>query len=58
MGDEPSIFTFTKELPGWFPGNSGGLPVDMPSLPLSPIVPDSSDDSVTAIMGSLREEKC
>ena len=28
----------------------------MPSLPLSPIVLDSSDDSVTAIMGSSREQ--
>ena len=28
----------------------------MPPLPLSPIVPDSSDDSVTANMGSSREE--
>ena len=56
VGDGHSLFTFTKELPGWFPENSGGLPVDMPSLPLSPIVPDSSDDSVTAIMGSSREE--
>ena len=54
--DDPSLFTFTKELPGWFPWNSGGLPVDMPSLPLSPIAPDSLDDSVTATMGSSREE--
>ena len=54
--DDPSLFTFMKELPGWFPWNSGGLPVDMPSLPLSPIVPDSLDDSVTANMGSPREE--
>ena len=46
VGDEPSLFTFTKELPGWFPGIYGGLPVDMPSPPLSPIIPDSSDDSV------------
>ena len=28
----------------------------MPSLPLSPIIPDSLDDSVTANMGSSREE--
>ena len=56
MGDDPSVFTFTKELPGWFPWSSGGLPVDMPSLPLSPIVPDILDDSVTANMGSSREE--
>ena len=46
----------TKDLTDGFPDSSGGLPVDMPSLPLSPIVPDSSDDSVTAIMGSSREE--
>ena len=56
MGDKLSLCTFTKELPGWFPGIYGGLPVDMPSLTLSPIVPDSSDDSVTVIMGSSREE--
>ena len=30
--DDPSLYTFTKELPGWFPWNSGGLPVDMPSI--------------------------
>ena len=53
---DPSLFTFTKELPGWFPWSSGKLPVDLPSLPLSPIGPDSLDDSVTAIMGSSREE--
>ena len=52
----PSFSTFTKELPGWFPGIAGGLPVDMPSPPLSSIVPDSSDDSVTAFMGWSREE--
>ena len=55
VGD-PSLFTFTKELPGWFPWSSGGLPVDLPSLPLSPIVPDSLDDSLTANMGSSTEE--
>ena len=56
MGDGQSLFTFTKDLPGWFPDNTGGLPVDMPSLPVSPIILDSVDDSVTAIMGSSREE--
>ena len=30
VGDGQSLFTFTKDLPGWFPDNSGGLPVDMP----------------------------
>ena len=42
VSDDPSLFTFMKELPGWFPWNSGVLPVDMPSLPLSPIVPEES----------------
>ena len=56
VGDGQSQFTFTKDLPGWFPVTSWGLPVDMPSLPVSPIVPDSSVDSVTAIMESSREE--
>ena len=56
VGGDPSLITFTEEIPGWFPWSSGGLPVDMPSLPLSPIVLDSLDDSVTANMGSSREE--
>ena len=56
VGGDPSLFTFTKELPGWFPWSSGGLPEDLPSLPLSPIDPDKLDDSVTANMGSSREE--
>ena len=56
MSDDPSFFMFMKELPGWFPCNYVGLPVDMLSLPLSPIVPDSLDDYVTANMGSSRKE--
>ena len=56
MGGDPSLFNFAKELPGWFPWSFGGLPVDLPSLPVSPIIPDSLDDSVTANMGSSREE--
>ena len=54
VGDGQSLFMFTKDLPGWFPDHSGGLPVVVPSLPLSPIAPDRSDDSVTVIMGSFR----
>ena len=38
------------------PARSGGRPVIVPSLPLSPIAPDSADDSVTATMGSSRDE--
>ena len=56
MGGDPSLFNIAKELPGWFPWSFGGLPVDLPSLLLSPIIPDSLDDSVTANMGSSREE--
>ena len=56
VGGDPSLFTFAEELPGWFPWSSAGLPVDLPSLPLSPITPNSVDDSVTAHMGSSREE--
>ena len=56
VGDGQSLFMFTKDLPGWCPDYSGGLPVVVSSLPLSLIVPDSSDDSVTATMGSSRDE--
>ena len=38
VGGDPSLCTFTKELHGWFPRSSGELPVDLPSLLLSPIV--------------------
>ena len=56
VGGDPSLFMFTMELPGWFPWSSGGLPGDLPSLPLSPIDPDNLDDSVTANMGSSKED--
>ena len=56
VNDGQSLFTFTKDPPGWFPDNPGGLPVVVPSLPSSPIAPDSADDSVTATMGSSRDE--
>ena len=53
-----SLFTFTKDPPGCVPDVSEGRPVVVPSLPLSPISPDSADDSVTvtATMGSCRDE--
>ena len=56
VGGDPLLFNFAKELPGWFPWSLGGLSVDLPPLPVSPILPDSLDDSVTANMGSSREE--
>ena len=56
MGGDSSLFTVDEELPGWSPCSSGGMLVDLPLLPLSPIVLDSSDDSVAAQVGSSREE--
>ena len=58
VGGDPSLNTVVEELPGWSPWSAGGLPVDLPSLPLSPIVLDSSDDSVAVQVGSSREESC
>ena len=55
MNDGQSLFTFTKDLPGGVPDIPVGRPVVVPSLPLSPIAPDSADDSVTATMGSSRD---
>ena len=49
-------FAITKDPPpppGWVPDSPGGQPV---VVPLSPIAPDSADDSVTATMGSSRDE--
>ena len=53
---DPSLFNFSKELPSWFPWGYGGQSVDPPSLPISPILQDSLDDSVVANVGSSREE--
>ena len=50
-----SRFTFTTDSLGCVPYISAGRPVVVPSLPLSPIAPDSADDSVTATMGSSRD---
>ena len=56
LGGDPSLFDFAKELPGWFPWGYGGQPVDLPSLPVSPILQGSLDDSVITNVGSSREE--
>ena len=56
VGGELSLFTVDEELPGWSPWSSVGLLVDLPLLLLSPIVLDSSDDSVAAQVGSSRDE--
>ena len=53
---DPSLFNFSKELSGWFPWGYGGQSVDPPSLPISPILQNSLDDSDVANVGSSREE--
>ena len=53
---DPSLFDFSKELPGWFPWMYGGQSVDPPSLPISPVLRDSLNDSVVTNVGSSREE--
>ena len=49
------LYVHTDSL-GYVPDISEGRPLVVPSLPLSPIAPDSADDSVTATMGSYRDE--
>ena len=56
LDGDPSLFNFSKELPGWFPWGYGGQSVDPPLLPVSPILPSSLDDSVVTNLGSSREE--
>ena len=53
---DPSLFDFSKELPSWFPWGYKGQSVDPPSLPVSPILQNSLDDSVIANVDSSREE--
>ena len=48
VGSKQSLLVFAKGLPGWFPWRYGEQPVDPPSLPLSPILQGSLDDSVIA----------
>ena len=53
---DPSLFDFSRELPGWLPWKYRGQSVDLPSLPVSPVLRDSQDDSVAANVDSSREE--
>ena len=53
-----SIDTEVEVFPGGSACRAAGLPVNPPSLPVSPIVLDSLDDSVAIQVGSLREESC
>ena len=53
---DPSLFEFSNELPGWFPWGYRRQSVDPPSLPISPILQNSIDDSVIANVGSAKQE--
>ena len=53
-GDQ-HLFDFSKELPGWLPWGYRGQSVDPPSLPISPIIQDSLDDSLIDNVGSSRD---
>ena len=48
----PPGFRQFSGLPGWFPWRYGEQPVDQTSLPVSPILQGSLDDSVIANVGS------
>ena len=58
VGSDLSRNTGVEVFPGGSPWRAGGLPVDPPSLPVTPIVLDSSDNSVAVQVGSSREESC
>ena len=58
VGSDTSLDTEVEVFPGGSPCRAAGLPVDPPSLLVSPIVLDSSDDSVAVQVGSSREESC
>ena len=58
VGSETSSGATEEVFPGGSPRKDAGLPVDPPSLPVSPIVLDSTDDSVAVQVGSSREESC
>ena len=53
---DPSLFDFSRELPGWCPWGYRGQLVDPPSLLISQIIQDSLDDTVVANVGSSLDE--
>ena len=55
-GGDPSLFDFSAELPGWFPMGFVGPSGDPPSLPISPILSVTPDNSVVDNLGSSRDE--
>ena len=48
-GGDPSLFDFSMELPGWFPMGLVETSGDPPSLPISPILSITLEDSVVGI---------
>ena len=55
-GGDTSPFNFSAELPGWFPRGCVGQSRDPPSLPISPILSVTPDDSLVPNVGSSRDE--
>ena len=49
-GGDPSLFDFSAELPKWFHGGWAGHSHDPPSLPISPILSDTPDDSLLRML--------
>ena len=48
----PSLFDFSAKLPKWFPGGWAGQSCVPPSLPISPILSVTPDDSLATNVGS------
>ena len=55
-GGDPSLFDFSAELPGWFPRGCVGQSRDPPSLPSSPILSVTPDDSLVPNVDSSQDE--
>ena len=51
-GGMPATFDFSVNLPGWFRQGLPGATGDLPSLPVSPILSDSSEVSVVGVSGA------
>ena len=55
-GGDPSLFDFSAELPGWFPMGLVESSGDPPSLPISPILSMTPEDSVVGNLVPSRDE--
>ena len=53
-GGDPSLFDFSAKLLGWFPMGLAGTSGDQPSLPISPILSNTPEESVVRSPASSR----